>query len=57
VDKARIQAGLSLRLTDQPAQQIVRGEVNLDSHAGGAMVCPRQFDLEGPVRLVGVVPR
>jgi hypothetical protein len=40
-DKARIYAGLSLRLTYQPPKQIVRAEANLDSHAGGAMVCVR----------------
>ena len=40
-DKARIYAGQSLRLTHQPAKQIVRADVNLDSHAGGAMVCVR----------------
>ena len=36
-DKARIYAGLNLRLGYQPAQRIVRAEVNLDSHGYGAM--------------------
>jgi hypothetical protein len=40
-DKTKIYAGLNLRLTYQPAEQIVRAEVNLDPHAGGAMVCVR----------------
>ena len=41
VDKARIYSGLALRLTYQPSKQTVRAEVNLDSHAGGAMVSVR----------------
>jgi hypothetical protein len=40
-DKARIYAGLNLRLTYQPAKRIVRTEVNRDSHGYGAMGCVR----------------
>jgi site-specific DNA recombinase len=40
-DKARVYTELRLRLTYQPAQQIVRAEANLDPHDRGAMGCVR----------------
>lgn len=40
-DKARVYAGLRLKLTFQPAKQLVRAEAHLDPHDGGAMVWAR----------------
>jgi site-specific DNA recombinase len=40
-DKARVYTGLRLRLTYQPAKQIVRAEANLDPNDRGAMGCVR----------------
>ena len=40
-DKARVYAGLGLKLSFQPTKQLVRAEAHFDPHDGGAMVCVR----------------